>query len=144
MPGTINNKNAEKWTLQEARKMAEQAYNTINDDCYFLSDVAEQIGTYRQLFEYLLNKYNDDDIVFTTIKRLYNKCESIVVKHTANGKINPALGIFVLKAYHGLFETSKQHTDITTQGKKITDAREAEERVLRAMTILQDRKKDFS
>ena len=39
-----------------------------------------------------------------------NKCESIVVRKTASGDINVALGIFILKSYHGLIETSKlQH-----------------------------------
>ncbi len=120
MAAAKGNKNAEVWTVEKARETAQAAYEAISDDCYFLSSLAEKVGTYRQLFEYLMNKYNDDKIVFNTIKKIYNKCESIVVEQTAKSKINPALGIFVLKAYHGLFETSKQHLDHTTQGEKLS------------------------
>lgn len=120
MVAEIGNKYAEKWTLEKAREKALEAYNTIDETCYFLSSVAEKIGTYRQLFEYLIDKFKDDEQVFDTLKKMYNKCESIVMEQTAKGKINPALGIFVLKAYHGLFETSKQHTDVTSGGEKLT------------------------
>ena len=37
---------------------------------------------------------------------MQNKCESIVTKKTGENKIAVALGIFILKAYHGLTETS--------------------------------------
>lgn len=104
------NKNAEKIKLEDAISLAEEAYSKISDDCYFLSDLAEQCNTYRQKFEYVLNKFKDDETVFNTIKKIYNKCESIVMKKTAKGDIVPSLGIFVLKAYHGLFETSKVDT----------------------------------
>jgi hypothetical protein len=59
----------------------------------------------------LLKKFNEDEYVFNTIKKIYNKCESIVMKKTAQGEITPSLGIFVLKAYHGLMEVSKQEID---------------------------------
>ena len=113
MAGVINNKNAEKWTQEKTLELVQQAYDTVTDDCYFLSDVADKCGVYRQLFDYLMDKFNDDQMVFDTLKRLYNKCEAIVTKNTANGKIVPSLGIFILKAYHGLFETSKLNADVT-------------------------------
>jgi hypothetical protein len=119
MEAMKGNKNAEKVTLEDAIELAELAYSKISDDCFFLSDLAEQCDTYRQKFEYIIEKFNDNDTVFNTIKKIYNKCESIVMKKTAEGKIVPSLGIFVLKAYHGLMETSAQKIDHTTQGDKI-------------------------
>lgn len=119
MSAAQGNKYAEKWTVEDARVLVDKAYDAIGGDCYFISAVAEKVGTYRELFGYLLKKFNDDEHVFLTLKKVYNKCESIVMQRTADNKINPALGIFVLKAYHGLFETSKQAIDHTTQGEKI-------------------------
>ena len=107
MAAVEGNKNAEKITLEDAIKLSELAYSLISNDCYFLSKLADECGTYRQKFEYILQKFNENEIVFNTIKKIYNKCESIVMEKTANGDIVPSLGIFVLKAYHGLMETSK-------------------------------------
>ena len=107
MAAAEGNKYAEKVTLDEARSLAELALNKVSDDCFYLSSVAVECDTYRQKFEYVLQKFNNDDQVFNTIKKLYNKCESIVMEKTGKGDITPALGIFVLKAYHGLMETSK-------------------------------------
>lgn len=110
MPAPEENKNAEYLTRDIAIDIVEKADSFINDECYFLSDVAEKCGTYREQFNYIAKKFKDDHIVFNTIKRLTNKCESIVVKETAKGNINVALGIFILKSYHSLIETSKlQH-----------------------------------
>jgi len=105
------NKFAEKWTIEQAQELADKAYNTVSDEHYFLSDVAEQCDTYRQFFSYILVKFNDDEKVFNTIKKMQNKCESIVAKKTAESKIAVALGIFILKSYHGLTETSKLNLD---------------------------------
>lgn len=104
------NKNAEWLTKEAALSILDKAISVIGDDCYFLSDVADKCDTYREQFNYIANKFKDDDAVFNTIKKITNKCESIVVKKTAEGKINVALGIFILKSYHSLIETSKiQH-----------------------------------
>jgi hypothetical protein len=119
MAAEQGNKYAEKITLEEALKLAELAYSKVSEDCYFLSHLADECNTYRQKFEYVLKKYSDNDDVFNTIKKIYNKCESIVVKKTATGEIVPSLGIFVLKSYHGLMETSKQEIDHTTNGENI-------------------------
>jgi hypothetical protein len=113
------NKAAEKITRDVALELLNKALDIISDDCYFLSDVAEQCETYRQKFDYISTKFADDEIVFDTVKRIYNKCESIVMKKTAEGDIVPSLGIFVLKAYHGLMESSKHYNDHTTDGQPI-------------------------
>lgn len=110
MAGTKDNKNAEWLTRDEALSILDKANSVISNKCYFLSSVAVECDTYREQFNYIAKKFKKDKIVFNTIKRLTNKCESIVAQKTADGDINVALGIFVLKAYHGLIETSKmQH-----------------------------------
>jgi hypothetical protein len=107
MAAETGNKYAETITREDALSLLTKALSIIGDDCYFLSDVAEQCETYRTKFNYLAEKFAEDREVFDTIKRIYNKCESIVVKKTAKGDIVPSLGIFILKAYHELIETSK-------------------------------------
>lgn len=119
MAAAEGNKNAEKVTLEEAIKLSELAYSKISNKCFFLSSLADKCGTYRQKFEYVLEKHGDNEIVFNTIKKIYNKCESIVMEKTSSGDITPALGIFVLKAYHGLMEQSKQYVDHSSKGESL-------------------------
>lgn len=105
-----NNKHAEWLTKEKALSIIDRALGVISDDCYLLSDVADKADTYREQFYYIAKKFQDDVDVFHSIKKITNKCESIVAKHSAEGKINYVLGIFILKSYHGLIETSKlQH-----------------------------------
>jgi len=111
MAAAKGNKNAEKWTVEEARKLSLKALEAVGDDCYFIAAIAEKCETYRELFFYLMNKFNDDEIVFNTIKRMYNKCESIIWDKSARGEMDKTIGIFALKSLHGLMETSKLITD---------------------------------
>lgn len=110
MPAPEENKYAEYLTREVALDILNKAESVISKDCFFLSDVAVQCDTYREQFNYIAKKFKSDHEVFNTIKKLTNKCESIVVNKTAKGEINTALGIFILKSYHSLVETSKlQH-----------------------------------
>lgn len=116
MAAAKGNKYAEKWTVEEARILANKALECVNDgedgedQCFFISDIADKCDVYRQLFEYLIEKFNDDQEVFNTIKRVYNKCETIIWKLSATGCIDKTIGIFALKSLHGLYETSHLHT----------------------------------
>jgi hypothetical protein len=110
MAAEKGNKQAEWITKEVAMEILDKAESVIGDDCYFLSEVAVKCDTYREQFNYIAKKFKDDKDVFHTIKRITNKCEAIVVRKTAESKINTALGIFILKSYHSLIETSKfQH-----------------------------------
>lgn len=113
------NKNAEWLTEEEALKILGKAEEVISDDCYFLSDVADKCGTYREQFNYIARKFKENRAVFNTIKRITNRCESIVAIKTASNEINTALGIFILKSYHGLIETSKLQHEGGDQDKPI-------------------------
>jgi|TARA_R110002020_G_scaffold64014_2_gene170309 hypothetical protein len=113
------NKNAEKWTVKEARKLANKALDAVDDETFFISSIAEKCETYRDLFAYLMDKFNDDEVVFRTLKRMYNKCESILWERASQGEIDRTIAIFALKSLHGLMETSKQEIDHTTDGESI-------------------------
>lgn len=113
MAAEIGNKYAETLTREYALELAERARGHINDECFFLSDVAEKCGVHKKQFIYLLKKFNEDPEVSDAIERMYNKCESILVKHAAKGKeVNSIFGIFILKSYHGLIETSKTQHEV--------------------------------
>lgn len=105
------NKHAEWLTKDEALSIIDKALSVVSDDCFFLSDVADKCDTYRDQFYYIAKKFNDDKDVFRSIKKITNKCEAIVANKTAKGDINTALGIFILKSYHGLIETSKMQVE---------------------------------
>lgn len=113
------NKNAEKWTVKEARKLANKALDAVDHETFFISSIAEKCETYRDLFAYLMDKFNDDEVVFRTLKRMYNKCESILWERASQGEIDRTIAIFALKSLHGLMETSKQEIDHTTDGESI-------------------------
>ena len=104
---------AEKWNDETALELAEKAYGSVSDDTYFISEIAEACETYREVFYYIMDKFNDNEAVFNTLKRMYNKCESIIWRKAANGDIDKTIGIFALKSLHGLFETSKHEIDQT-------------------------------
>lgn len=111
MAAPKGSKHAEYLTEDVALAILEKAASVISDECYFLSDVAVECDTYREQFNYIAKKFKDNHLIFNTIKKLTNKCESIVVKKTADGVINVALGIFILKSYHSLIETSKMQLE---------------------------------
>ena len=119
MAAEKGNKYAEKWTVEKARELSIKAFEAVSDDCYFISSIAERCETYRDLFAYLLDKWKDDEEVFRTLKRMYNKCESIVWEKAAKGDIDKTIAIFALKSLHGLFETSKHEVEQTNhEGEK--------------------------
>jgi hypothetical protein len=130
MAAENDNKYAETITRETALALAKQALELINDECFFVSDVAEKCGIYRTKFNYILTKFNDDSEVKDALERMYNKCESILVKHSAKGKVvNPIFGIFILKSYHNLIEVNKtQHelevSDLATLYKKAMSSNE--------------------
>ena len=114
------NKHAEWLTKEEALLIIDRALGVISNKCYLLSDVADKAGTYREQFYYIAKKFKGDKDVFNSIKRITNKCESIVAQKTADGDIVVALGIFILKSYHGLIETSKMQYEGGDKDKPVS------------------------
>lgn len=107
MAAAKDNKYAETWTKEATIDLLQRATEAIGAKCYFLSEVADAVEEYPDLFRYLAKKFEEDTDVFRAIKRLYTKCEATITRKTAEGDIVPSLGIFILKAYHDLVETSK-------------------------------------
>lgn len=108
MAAAKGNKYAEKWKVEDARELAHKAYDAVDEETFFMSTIAIKCDVYRELFGFLLKKFNDDEEVFLTLKKMHTKAESIIWSKSAMGEIDKAVGIFALKALHGLYESSHQ------------------------------------
>ena len=129
MAAEANNKYAETVTREYALALAKKAESYINKNCFYISKVAEKCGVNRHKFVYILKKFSDDDEVRDAIENMYNKCEATLLEQTGKKRIPVALGIFILKSYHGLIETTKtQHevdaSDLEGVYKKVLSSNE--------------------
>lgn len=101
MSAKNSNVYAQKWTKEKALALIEKAHGVIDEECYFLSEVAVKVGVYPYLFSYLAKKFSKEEKLIEAIQNLKAKCESIITRKTAMRSIVPSLGIFILKSYHG-------------------------------------------
>jgi hypothetical protein len=90
------NKNAEKWTLEAAEELYKDALNmSMEDDYDFIGEVARDLGTYRDIFTDLKDK-------FQSLKGAYNQLltnlEANCFTHAKKGKIKEASALMNLKA----------------------------------------------
>jgi hypothetical protein len=90
------NKNAEVWTLENARELFDSALELSNTDDYdFIGEIARDLGTYRELFVYLTGKFPElEDHYSHILSNLEANCFS----HIKKGKIKEASGIMNLKS----------------------------------------------
>ena len=99
MASPQENKNAEKWTFEEAEKLLLQAVEVSKEKEFdFIGEVAVKIGSYLTQIKYLIEK-------FPQLKYLYNQikdnCESNCFGNGKKGNIVPSLAIMNLKSNHG-------------------------------------------
>lgn len=109
----IENKNAEKWSFEEAEKLLSKAVELSKSKEYdFIGEVAKEQGTYHHVYSYIVDKYPE-------LKRLYNtlkhNCETNCFYNAKKGNIVASLGIINLKSNHGW----KDRTDVTTNDKPL-------------------------
>jgi len=114
--GLENNKNAEKWTIEEAEKFFDLAVQFSNKLEYdFIGEVAKDLKQDKGVFDYLIEKFPDNG--FKRLKtRIKNNCEANCFRNGKNGIIIPSLAIMNLKSNHGWTD----RVDTTTKGKEIT------------------------
>lgn len=113
--GMEDNKNAEKWTLEDATDLFNKAIELTEGKSKFdfIGEVARELGTYRDVFTYLKKKYKE---LKPLNKRLLSNIEANCFSHGKNGDINTAMAIVNLKSNHGWTD----RVDNTTKGKKST------------------------
>lgn len=144
------NRNAEKWTFKKAirlfndaielsnkketsyLKVGERVVEVENYKYDFIGEVARELGTYKEIFSHLNNR-------FKTLDRLHNQLitnlESNCYYNTKKGAIKEATGIVNLKSNHKWTD----RTDLTTKDKEIKNKDlskySTDELILRAESI---------
>lgn len=108
----MGNTRAEKWTLEKAEELFAQAIEITKGNEYdFIGEVAKELGTYIDVFDYLADK-------FPTLKEAKNQlkrnCEASCFSNGKNNKINVAMAIVNLKSNHGWTDRSHEVVEQTT------------------------------
>jgi len=102
----LNNKNAEKWNLENATELLMKCLVTSADrtlDCNdFIGEVAQENGTSHKILTYLTEKYPELTHILEEIK---TNCEANCFRNAKKGTIVPSLGIINLKSNHGWKDT---------------------------------------
>jgi len=99
MAAPKENKNAEKWTLEEATIFIEKAVELSQDTEYdFIGEIAKELNQYKEIFSYLVDKFPE---LKQQHKRLVSNCESNCFYNGKKNKIVPSLAIMNLKSNHG-------------------------------------------
>jgi len=119
MPAPEENKNAEKWTLEESISFFDKAIKlsntkeTLNDsgiESYkydFIGEVARELGSYKEIFTYLKDKFKELKYVHKT---LITNLEANCFYNGKKGHIKEASAIMNLKSNHNW--TDRQHIDL--------------------------------
>ena len=115
MAAPNNNTNAEKWTLEEAEKFFNEAYELSKDKQYdFIGEIAKELNQYHHLFVYLSDKY---PMLKSTFEKIKSNCEANCFYNGKKQNIVPSLAIMNLKSNHGWTD----RVDTTTKGNEINN-----------------------
>ena len=114
------NNNAEIWTeekaidfLNEAIEKAKEVDDEGNRKYDFIGELASDMDTYREIFDYLAGKFNKAKELRSILK---SHIEANCFSSAKKGKIVPSLGIINLKSNHGWTD----RVDQTTKGESLT------------------------
>jgi hypothetical protein len=115
MSAPKGNKNAEKWSIKEARDFLDKALElSKNTDYDFLGEVARDLDSYRDVFDYLIKTYPD---LTGKLRQVKGNLEANCFANGKKGKIKDSLAIMNLKSNYRW--TDRQEIDHTTGGEKI-------------------------
>ena len=113
----IGNKNAEKWTFEEAEDLLKKAVEISKDrEMDFIGEVARNQDTYHMVYHYITDKFPSLKPLLDEVK---HNCESNCFYNGKKGNIVPSMAIMNLKSNHGW--TDRVETDVTTKGKEINN-----------------------
>lgn len=109
MAAPDNNKNAEKWSIEQATDIFEKACALSIDDEYdFIGEIARDLKISRHTFTYLSDKFPELQQLYELI---LSNLEANCFKHTKKETINVATGIVNLKSNYKW--TDRQQIDNT-------------------------------
>ena len=128
MPSMIGNKNAERWCLRKATAFFNEAVSLSFDIKYdFFGEIAKEIGSYIDIFDYLSIKFPTLQSIKSQIKR---NCEANCFSNAKKGKIKEASAIVNLKSNHGWVDRQKVTGEIEFDIKQLSQD-QAKELVLK-------------
>src|SRR5690606_28163159 len=115
--GQPGNKNAQKWTEEEALKLGEELLSWMKEkpeNVFFKEFLIYENDYYEELTDYLSNKYES----FLNVLKKAKKIQELkIVKLSSDNKLNPTMSIFCLKNLHDWRD--RQDVDHTTKGEDI-------------------------
>ena len=89
----------EKWTLKESKEFMQKAVDLSNENDYdFIGEVAKELDSYIDVFDYIIEKF---PILKPFKKRIKRNCEVNCFSNAKKSKIVPSLAIMNLKSNHG-------------------------------------------
>ncbi len=108
------NQYSEHWTFEECEKFLKEAVCISEKKGFdFIGEVAKEQKTYRDVYDYITDKFPTLKPYKNTISR---NCETNCFSDGKKGEIVPSLAIMNLKSNHGWTD----RVDTTTKGKEIT------------------------
>jgi len=111
------NKNAEIWTLDEANNFFNEALNLSFDVNYdYIGEIAKELKSYIEIFDYLTDKYPHLKKVKNHIMR---NCETNCFSNAKKGKIREATAIMNLKSNHHWTDRNQIENNVTFVPQKI-------------------------
>ena len=127
MPAPKENKNAEKWTLDESQKFIDSVYDYVYDNksCCSLVEAVTELGQYEDLLTYLQNKF--DEVVMRSIKKAKDIIKQRIISKGLSHKYNPTMSIFILKNNHDMKDKSEQEITVKPDLSKFS-TKELQER----------------
>lgn len=112
--GLTDNKNAEKWTEQVVIQTFTEILNQAKTKpAYLLLHAIIDYITYDQ-WEYLIDKFKDNQTVFRLHKEILQTCENNITDGMINGTIKETASIFLLKCKYGYQD--KQVVEVEHKG----------------------------
>lgn len=96
------NKNAEKWTVDATLSKLEEMQTIAIERNYFtLGKLCIDSGMNPHTWSELANKFKENAVVSTAIKRIERIVEANLNHKALEGDLNPTMAIFTLKNKHG-------------------------------------------
>jgi hypothetical protein len=123
MAAPKGNKYNEIYDYEKAKKLFEDSLEMLRSDTeiYFLGTLAVKMNIYRQLYDYLLDRFQDLD---TIKKKIDGILESRIVEKAMNNKVNPTFSIFMMKNNHDWKD--KQEHDVSVSDYQIVEPKQDE------------------
>ncbi len=108
-----NRKYAEKWTVEKSLVFLDSVYSYLkkNKTCMTIVGACVALGHYEELFTYLGNKHDDENI-FKSIRKSKDIVKARLIGKALFNETNSAMSIFVLKNNHGMHEKVQQETTL--------------------------------